>query len=383
MSNIWALSRESTGRSREYIADELGVSPNTVTNWERGTSAPNILQALDWFDVLGVEPYRYFLDFRYPDIFAGLDADSDMDAITAALHQIVRMTPDVVQRQWVDMMLDDGIPFQALQAGATLYFKLSMPSRVILANSMAGMHDTAAQVRQLRNMDKIRFSRELLDTAVNRAKKAAMLRQSGYTNALLRSHHSDADRAQRATMLSALWSESRAFSGATREHMALELGVSPTTVRNWENGKSLPNLLQSFDWFDVAQIEPFKFFMEFKYRAEFSPLLHAVPAEDVSEKLHSLVDAQPEVTRRQMLNMVIGGHGTPFIPFMQFTTMILELPTPQLVNFIRQAEEVYDIEEARGTLVNQDHVGFSREGLDYALEKALSAPRLKKINCPT
>lgn len=46
-------SRRAADIDQQVMATELGVNRNTVSNWERGVSEPNVSQALAWAQITG------------------------------------------------------------------------------------------------------------------------------------------------------------------------------------------------------------------------------------------------------------------------------------------------------------------------------------------
>ena len=77
-SKIWWQSRADAEKSQEYMALGLGVSKKTIQNWEKGIAAPNLYQGIEWFQLLGLNPMHYYLEFLYPSLF-GNKTDNDED----------------------------------------------------------------------------------------------------------------------------------------------------------------------------------------------------------------------------------------------------------------------------------------------------------------
>ena len=49
-----AILRHQTGKKQREVADELGVTPQAVSKWERGLSCPDILMLDELSSSLGV-----------------------------------------------------------------------------------------------------------------------------------------------------------------------------------------------------------------------------------------------------------------------------------------------------------------------------------------
>lgn len=49
-----SLLRHKTGKKQRQVADELGITPQAVSKWERGLSCPDILMLDELASSLGV-----------------------------------------------------------------------------------------------------------------------------------------------------------------------------------------------------------------------------------------------------------------------------------------------------------------------------------------
>ena len=55
-----ATLRHKTGKKQRHVADELGVTPQAVSKWERGLSCPDILMLDELSASLGVSIAELF-----------------------------------------------------------------------------------------------------------------------------------------------------------------------------------------------------------------------------------------------------------------------------------------------------------------------------------
>ena len=58
--------RHQSGKKQREVADELGVTPQAVSKWERGLSCPDILMLDELSTSLGVTITELFLENEAP-----------------------------------------------------------------------------------------------------------------------------------------------------------------------------------------------------------------------------------------------------------------------------------------------------------------------------
>lgn len=75
-------AREQAGLTQQAFADKLGVTKNSISNYENGVSSPKWDILLKIFDVLHVDP-----NFLYQDNFSPIEAVSLRSAIQAVDEQ--------------------------------------------------------------------------------------------------------------------------------------------------------------------------------------------------------------------------------------------------------------------------------------------------------
>lgn len=89
-SKIHYDARMKAKKSQEYIALELGVTKKTVQNWEKGLSSPSFFQSLEWFRVLNINPFPFYMDVLYPDKVAGVKSSDSDEKIDEAFNALIQ-----------------------------------------------------------------------------------------------------------------------------------------------------------------------------------------------------------------------------------------------------------------------------------------------------
>ena len=104
--------------------------------------------------------------------------------------------------------------------------------------------------------------------------------------------------------------EARASAGLSQREMAIALNRGERTVQSWEKGISSPDSDEVFDWCCVCGVSPISVFMEMIH-----PELYAVPddgktEEELDEELCRFVVNLPPLTKRLLLFILKGSHGS-------------------------------------------------------------------------
>lgn len=89
LASILSNARYNSNVSQEEMAMSLGVSKNTIYNFEKGTSTPNIAQFMNWFKTLGLNPTSYILQYFNPNEFENIEASDSDEKIEKALDLLI------------------------------------------------------------------------------------------------------------------------------------------------------------------------------------------------------------------------------------------------------------------------------------------------------
>jgi len=84
--------REELGFSRTNLAEELGVSPSAISNYENGLSSPKEDILLRLFDALQVEPNYLYRDFFHASGFICSETEQELLRKCRALSPVGRQT---------------------------------------------------------------------------------------------------------------------------------------------------------------------------------------------------------------------------------------------------------------------------------------------------
>lgn len=180
-ANVLASTRYHAGLSQEYMAAELGVSRKTVQNWEAGTSFPDVFKFREWFEVTGVNPTPFFLQYFNADSMKGLTFTDSDERIRSALHDCLNdMTPDMCRELLFLLFGNHGSdPYSVFQL-VTAHLHLPIINRVAIARQIAETYEMCALREELVCTDQEMPNLDNLNQAIVMGKNAAIKNKSGY-----------------------------------------------------------------------------------------------------------------------------------------------------------------------------------------------------------
>lgn len=180
-SKIWWKSRADAEKSQEYMALGLGVSKKTIQNWEKGIAAPNLYQGFEWFQLLGLNPLRYYLEFLYPCLFNEDDDNQNDKKINEALISLIENFSPLEKKQLLYLIAGDhGSSWYALLQLFTAHCHTSMQSRASTARLILENYEIENKNNKLVCPDDVKPDMSILNQAISQGKQAAMKNNKGY-----------------------------------------------------------------------------------------------------------------------------------------------------------------------------------------------------------
>lgn len=184
-ARIWSTSRSDAGKSREYLAQGLGVSVKTIQNWENGNTFPDLFTGCEWFRVLGLNPLPYYLSYLFPDLFDGIVPEDEDEVISEALMMYIRNLTSIEKRELLYLIAGrHGSPWYSLLQMFTAHCHTSMKSRVNVARAILDNYEMEEAAGELVCTDNVAPDLQILKNAIEEGKRAVMKGTQGYTNAM-------------------------------------------------------------------------------------------------------------------------------------------------------------------------------------------------------
>lgn len=180
LSRMLMLSRAESTLSQEKVALELGVAKKTVQNWERGISAPTLIQTIEWFRCLKVAAMPYFLQFIFPDI-EGIGRQSDDEKIRKELIHLIEVLPAEGIRQLMYLFYGDhGSSPRGILNMLTAHLQSPMKDRYSHASAILNDYKLSADKNQTCRPDHIQPDIELLEKAIQHGREAILNDKDSY-----------------------------------------------------------------------------------------------------------------------------------------------------------------------------------------------------------
>lgn len=152
-----------------------------------------------------------------------------------------------------------------------------------------------------------------------------------------------------------MWRQSRERAGKSQDYMAKALGVSKTTIQNWEAGTSCPNQLKGFEWFQALGLQALPYYLELFYPSE-SGDISSEEDEKIEEALIQYAKALRPSERKKLLFVVYGQHGSEFEELIELMVAYFHTPDENRITVAQNICTNFEIAEATGTTVAKDGI---------------------------
>jgi len=182
LSKVWLDTRTKCGKTREFMGKALNVSDKTIQNWENGFTAPDVISAIDWFKVLGLNPLPYFISYLNPNLFDPDKADdADNQVVEDTLNDLVNHLNIEEKRQLLFLMAGQhGSSFHSQLQMFTAHAHTSMQSRVGVSRTILANYNMEAATDRLVCKKDVGPDLELLEKAVDAGYQAVLDGRNGY-----------------------------------------------------------------------------------------------------------------------------------------------------------------------------------------------------------
>ncbi len=197
---IWSKSRADAGKTREFMAEGLGVSQKTIQNWEKGITSPDFFEGSEWFHILGLNPIPYYLSYLFPELFEReIGADVIVGArggreetgeaelgggdVDSALNLLIQNLTLTEKQQLLYIMAGNhGSPWYSLLQLFTAHCHTSLRSRASAASEILDNYRLEEALGELVCPEGVAPDVDMIDRAIATARDSVVKGLSGYTN---------------------------------------------------------------------------------------------------------------------------------------------------------------------------------------------------------
>ncbi|MCQ2507280.1 MAG: helix-turn-helix domain-containing protein [Dorea sp.] len=177
---MYRKSREDAGKSQDHMARALGVSKKTIQNWEDGTSSPNQVKSLEWFEILNLQPLPYYLDALYPGRF-NTNNNNDPELLQAIMDIIQALPTDSKQKILFLLAGNHGSSTIGFLELATAHLQSPLERRINIAESVATNYELSQYQHKITCPEQVQPNMKTLHRSIDLGKKAVIVGKLSYT----------------------------------------------------------------------------------------------------------------------------------------------------------------------------------------------------------
>lgn len=176
-----------------------------------------------------------------------------------------------------------------------------------------------------------------------------------------------------ADRFAAMMLAARHAAGYSQEQAARAIGVSKTTIQNWENGVTSASQKQAFIYFQKMGLQPLPFYLQAFYHAEFNAISANSTDEQIDAALYAMLKDLPIDTKRKLLFVAYGDHGSSPISVLEMVVAHLHTPLVSRIGVASLILSNFKLARDCGRLVGTDHIMPSLDTFDIAIQRAREA----------
>lgn len=169
--------------------------------------------------------------------------------------------------------------------------------------------------------------------------------------------------------LSELLSDARYKGAKSQAEMAEAIGVSVTTIKSWESGKSVPTLDNALKWFESAGVNPVQYLMRYAH----PDVYKGRKDTDADEAFKVLVDNLNTEDKYALLYLFMGNHGSSPSAILQMLIAHLHNPIHDRIPVAGNILIQYELNESNNDLISNELPFPDKCFLRCAIESAIDA----------
>ena len=183
LAQCMAYNRTKVGKSQKYMAKAMNKSVGTIQNWESGYSTPNIIDLVDWFDILGLNPLRSVMEFIHPEIYRGINPSDTTNKIREGLDVWVNniATDDEIRKLSYFIYGNTGSSWHSQINEVCALNHLPIADRIVIAEIILSLYQLKESQRALINTNHIAPDIDNFKEAINKCKQSVLEGKNEYS----------------------------------------------------------------------------------------------------------------------------------------------------------------------------------------------------------
>lgn len=176
-------ARTKAGCSQENIAEMLDISKQTVRNWEKGTSTPNLHEFVMWYRVLGMNCFRDIMRLIHPELYEDFEGShSDVEQRRNGLFKyLADCPPGEVDKLAFLIFGAHGSEWPSMLDEYVANAHCSMASRTAVCRLIIDNYELESITGDLVEPEKAKPNLQNLHSAHDAGRQAAQLKKNEYT----------------------------------------------------------------------------------------------------------------------------------------------------------------------------------------------------------
>lgn len=182
LGRILSDSRKKANKTQKAMAIALHRSLPTIQNWESGYSTIDVIEFMEWFKILGVNPLRHILELLSPQNYeTNPNNISDQKINNSLQYYLTKVaTPDEKRKLAYCIFGETGSSWKSQLNMLTAHNKCSLRTRVNVARTISDSYKIEQAEGKLIGHASVIPDIENLDSAIQAGMLATLNGNSSY-----------------------------------------------------------------------------------------------------------------------------------------------------------------------------------------------------------
>ena len=240
--------RANASISRRTMSEYINVSESTIKNWECGQGSPTLTVILQWFHVVGENPFGYMLEFFWPETFGKLCIDSTDSELRNCLSVYLEQVAGCREIEQLCYLVFEeyGGSWLGVLDMFCAHAHTSLINRYKIAEIIQTSYELSRANHTARSTPFSECSGSLLQKAIFAARDATLSHKSGYAIS-----HKYGYPTNYQSIVSSSLKRARLDANIELSYIAKAMGKTERTIKSWEENTE-PTFLDACAWFYIV-----------------------------------------------------------------------------------------------------------------------------------